>query len=125
MKNFIYKKWILIFYKKNKYLNDNEENDYPIKYSNKLFDSSIIKNQPFLDRPGKIKYAKKHASAYRPLNKINEFTKEIDFCLCCNLPCETKNIIEIFNICDQTENFSECGIGISLYFYFFLNSIIC
>ena len=111
--------------KKNKFLTDNEENDYKNVNGNNLFDSSIIKNTPFLDRPGKIKYAKKHASADRPLHKITNFTKETDFCQCCNLPCETKNIIEPFKICDPTDNFSECGIGISLYFYYFRYSIIC
>ena len=110
---------------KNKYLNDNDENEYPKNHSNYLFDSSIIKNRPFLDRPGKIKYAKKHASADRPLHKIRNFTKETDFCQCCNLPCETKNIIEPFKICDSIDNFSEGGLGISLYFYYFRYSIIC
>ena len=111
--------------KKNKYLKDNEENDYQNNYANNLFDNLIIKNTPFLDRPGKIKYAKKHASADRPLHNIRNFTKETDFCQCCNLPCETKNIIEPFTMCDPTDNFSECGIGISLFFFFFRYSIIC
>ena len=110
---------------KNKYLNDDSENDSPKNRSNYLFDSAIIKNRPFLDRPGKIKYAKKHASADRPLHKIKNFTKETDFCQCCNLPCETKNIIEPFKICDPIDNFSECGLGISLYFFYFRYSIIC
>ena len=73
----------------------------------------------------KIKYAKKHASADRPLHKINNFTKETDFCQCCNLPCETKNIIEPFKMCGTIDNFSECGLGILLYFYFFRYAIIC
>ena len=103
-------------------INDNYN---PNEKFNELFDKSIIKNRPFLDRPGKIKYAKKHASADRPLHKIKNFTKETDFCQCCNLPCETKNIIEPFKICDSTDTFSECGLGISLYFYYFRFCILC
>ena len=113
------------FKKKHKYLKENEDYDYTIEHKNDLFDRSIIKNRPFLDRPGKIKFAKKHASADRPLHKLNNFTKETDFCQCCNLPCETKGIIEPFKICDSTDNFSQCGLGISLYFYFFRFMILC
>ena len=111
--------------KKHKYLKENEDTDYSIEHKNDLFDRSIIKNRPFLDRPGKIKFAKKHASADRPLHKLKNFTKETDFCQCCNLPCETKGIIEPFKICDSTDNFSQCGLGISLYFYFFRFIILC
>ena len=111
--------------KKHKYLKENEDTDYSIEHKNDLFDRSIIKNRPFLDRPGKIKFAKKHASADRPLHKLKNFTKETDFCQCCNLPCETKDIIEPFKICDSTDNFSQCGLGISLYFYFFRFMILC
>ena len=107
------------------YSEETSDTYYPNRYSNKLFDSSIIKNRPLLDRPGKIKYAKKHASADRPLHKIRNFTKETDFCQCCNLPCETKNIIEPYKICDSTDIFSECGLGISLYFYYFRFCILC
>lgn len=110
--------------KKSNYLNENEESDNPNAYSNELFDSTILKNRSFLDRPGKIKYAKKHASADRPLHKVKEFTKETDFCHCCNLPCETKGVIEPFKMCDSIDKFSECGVGLSLYFYFILYSII-
>ena len=111
--------------KKHKYLKENEDADYSIEHKNDLVDRSIIKNRPFLDRPGKIKFAKKHASADRPLYKLKNFTKETDFCQCCNLPCETKGIIEPFKICDSTDDFSQCGLGISLYFYFFRFMILC
>ena len=103
-------------------INDNYN---PNAQFDEIFDKSIIKNRPFLDRPGKIKYAKKHASADRPLHKIKNFTKETDFCQCCNLPCETKGIIEPFKICDSTDTFSECGLGIALYFFYFRFCILC
>ena len=127
MTNFINKKNAVPLIPKNhkNYSDETSEEYHPNKHFNELFDSSIIKNRPFLDRPGKIKYAKKHASADRPLHKIKNFTKETDFCQCCNLPCETKGIIEPFKICDSTDTFSECGLGIALYFYYFRFCILC
>ena len=68
---------------------------------------------------GKIEKAKIHGLAYRPLHKLNEFNNEIKFCRCCNLPCEKKGIIEPFKLCDDIDEFSEYGLGICLYFYFF------
>ena len=77
-----------------------------------------------LDDLGKIEEAKKHRSANRPLHKIKEFNSNVNFCRCCNLPCEEKGIIEPFNYCDDIDKFSECGLGVSLYFYFFHFSIV-
>ena len=71
-----------------------------------------------LDDLGKIENAKKHKSANRPLHKIKDFTDYVNFCRCCNLPCEEKGIIEPFKCCDDIDNFSECGLGVTLYFYF-------
>ena len=88
-------------------------------------DSEYLDDTSFLDKLGKIKYAKKHASANRPMHKINNFTKDTDFCFCCNLPCETKNVIEPFKMCDSTESFNVCGLGISLYFYLFRYCFYC
>ena len=72
-----------------------------------------------LDDLGKIENAKKHRSANRPLHKINDFTECVNFCRCCNLPCEEKGIIEPFGCCEDIDKFSECGLGVTLYFYFF------
>ena len=72
-----------------------------------------------LDNLGTIDNAKKHSSANRPLHKLNEFTESVNFCRCCDLPCEEKGIIEPFHFCDDIDLFSECGLGITLYFYFF------
>ena len=72
-----------------------------------------------LDDLGKIEEAKKHRSANRPLHKIKDFNSNVNFCRCCNLPCEEKGIIEPFKFCDNIDNFAECGLGVSLYFYFF------
>lgn len=73
---------------------------------------------------GKIEWAKEHASANRPLNKLGQFNKNTNFCNCCNLPCETPGIIERFSFCENTENFSVCGKGVPLYFYFYRYCIL-
>ena len=91
----------------------------------KVIKGKAIKKSLFsLDNLGKISLAKTHASANRPLHKINEFTNEVIFCPCCNLPQETKGIIEPYHYCDQEELFAECGVGTYLYFYYFKYAII-
>ena len=72
-----------------------------------------------LDELGTIAKAKDHQSANRPLKILQNFNGNVNFCHCCDLPCETKDFIVPFNICDSTETFVECGVGISLFFYFF------
>ena len=84
-----------------------------------------IKDEFSLGKLGKIEWAKEHASANRPLNKINEFTKSTNFCNCCNLPCETPGVIESFSCFENTENFSVCGKAVPLYFYYIRYSIFC
>ena len=49
-----------------------------------------IQSKFSLDKLGKINWAKEHASANRPMNKLKEFNKNTKFCNCCNLPCETQ-----------------------------------
>lgn len=89
---------------------------------------SLVKNQLkqqfSLYKLGKIEWAKEHASANRPLNKLQQFTKQTKFCNCCNLPCETPGIMERFSACENTENFSVCGKGVPLYFLFFRYCIL-
>ena len=89
---------------------------------------SLVKNQLkqqfSLYKLGKIEWAKEHASANRPLNKLQQFTKQTKFCNCCNLPCETPGIMERFSTCENTENFSVCGKGVPLYFLFFRYCIL-
>ena len=71
------------------------------------------------DDLGTIENAKKHRSANRPLHKLKELTDNVNFCRCCSLPCEEKGILEPFKFCDDIDKFSECGLGVTLYFYFF------
>ena len=115
--------------------NENEDEDVLKKFKNKRRRRNInkdnfnrdkafstvkhqIKDEFSLNKLGKIKWAKEHASANRPMNKIKEFTKETNFCNCCNLPCETPGIMEPFNCCEMTENFAICGKAVPLYFFF-------
>ena len=84
-----------------------------------------IREEFSLYKLGKIEWAKRHSSANRPMNKLQQFTKETNFCNCCNLPCETPGIIEPFSSCEDTDNFSICGKGIPLYFFFFRYCIVC
>ena len=74
-----------------------------------------------LDAPGKVELAKRHISANRPLHKlVNDFSDNANFYRCCDLPCMKKGVIEPFNFCDSIDMFSECGLGVTLYFYFFI-----
>ena len=84
-----------------------------------------IKDKFSLNKLGKIKWAKEHASANRPMNKLKEFTKSTIFCNCCNLPCATPDIIQPFSSCEKSENFSICGRAVPLYFYFIKYCIYC
>ena len=79
-----------------------------------------IKGKKTLDDLGEIEEAKKHCSANRPLHIIKDkLNNNVNFCRCCDLPCEEKGIAEPFNFCDNIDKFSECGLDVSLYFYFF------
>ena len=84
-----------------------------------------INNKFSLDKLGKIKWAKEHASANRPLNKLKEFNKSTKFCNCCNLPCQTPGVMVPFSACEKSENFSICGRAVPLYFYFIKFCIYC
>ena len=72
---------------------------------------------------GTVELAKYHKNANRPLKKIREFDQSTKFCPCCSLPVEQKGYIERYKLCDDTDEFIQCGSGISLYFSFFRFSI--
>ena len=95
---------------------ENSLDRIPVKQT--VFVQTKIKKKT-LDDLGEIEEAKKHRSASRPLHKIKELNNNVNFCRCCNLPCEEKGIIERFHYCDNIDKFSECGLGITFYFYFF------
>ena len=76
-----------------------------------------------LDGLGDIKLAKQHKEANRPLKKIKDFNEKTKFCPCCSLPVRDKECVTKFNFCENTDNYAECGRGISLYFSFFRFSL--
>ena len=84
-----------------------------------------IQDKFSLDKLGKIKWAKEHASANRPMNKLKEFNKSTKFCNCCNLPCATPGVIQPFSSCENIDNFSICGRAVPLYFHFIKYCIYC
>ena len=109
--------------KKEKYNKSNNEN-----FKKEAALSTVryqIQSKFSLDKLGKIKWAKEHASANRPMNKLKEFNKNTKFCNCCNLPCETPGVIQPFSSCEKSENFSICGRAVPLYFYFIKYCIYC
>ena len=73
---------------------------------------------------GTIELANYHKNSNRPLKKLKEFDQSTKFCPCCSLPVEQKGYLERFNFCDDTDEFIQCGTGISLYFSFFRFSLL-
>ena len=73
---------------------------------------------------GKIEDAKIHSDANRPLKKLGEFSSQTRFCNCCGLPCEQKGVMEKYSFNDSTEEFIKHGQVISLYFSFYIYSIV-
>ena len=100
-----------------------ENEDYRQTNNNDLKSSRSSMKQ-FSKLTKKNEFAKLHRDANRPFRKIKDFDKNTKFCPCCSLPVEQKGYIERFNFCDNTDNFSECGRGISLYFSYFRFSIL-
>ena len=70
---------------------------------------------------GKVKYAELHQKANKPMKQLQDLTEE-DIkkysCPCCGLPAEIKGKLEPFKICDNPDEFSNCGQGVVLYFSF-------
>ena len=67
-----------------------------------------------LYKSGDLKIAEKHINANRPHRKIEKNEKSGDSNEIC--PCCKKPIGVPFNTCDDPNDFSDCGIGVSLYF---------
>ena len=85
------------------------------------------KNKKFsLYGKGYIKYAKLHSNAHIPFkDKEKKSSNEITYCNCCKLPSYQKENFEKYSFCKSTpEDFSNCGIGISLYYFFFQFAIL-
>ena len=71
---------------------------------------------------GEIKIAKIHKKSTKPLKQIKDLTKEdikINSCPCCGLPTKIKGKLEDYKMCDNPDEFTNCGEGVVLYFSFF------
>ena len=70
---------------------------------------------------GQIKYAEMHKQATKPLRHIQDLTEEEikDFtCPCCGLPSQISGKLEPYTLCDNPDDFSNCGQGVVLYYSF-------
>ena len=71
---------------------------------------------------GEINIAKIHREVIRPLKKLKDLTKEDiknNSCPCCGLPLKINGKLEDYKMCDNPDEFSDCGEGVILYFSFF------
>ena len=70
---------------------------------------------------GDIKYAEMHKQATKPLRQLQDLTEEdlkICTCPCCGLPSQVTGKLEPYTICDNPDDFSNCGQGVALYYSF-------
>ena len=89
----------------------------------KVKDKSDNKQKWLTKLRARRSFANYHKNSNRPLKKLKEFDQSTKFCPCCSLPVEQKGYLERFNFCDDTDEFIQCGTGISLYFSFFRFSL--
>ena len=114
----------------NKINNEHKNNKSTNKWFKKLKQGKSIKKKLDykdvfnMEGPGTINLAKLHRDANRPLKKIKEFDENIQFCPCCSLPKQKEGYIEELNYKESTDDFTQCGTGIPLYFSFFRFSLI-
>ena len=62
-----------------------------------------------------------------PLKQIKDLTKEEiknNSCPCCGLPTKISGKLEEYKICDNPDEYTNCGEGVILYFSFFKFCII-
>ena len=67
---------------------------------------------------GDVELAERHGSANKPLKQLKEFDSSVEFCPCCNLPAKKDGYLEEFKTCDKSDDFSNCGQGVVLYYSF-------
>ena len=78
----------------------------------------------FLDFLGDIEDAKTHRNSNIPLKKVGEFKENTVFCQCCGLPSEQEGVMEKYKYSDSTDEFIKSGQAVSLYFSFYIYSIL-
>ena len=89
-----------------------EHHDQPISIKNESNAEEIIEK------------AKIHRLANRPLKKIAEFDGSTKFCQCCYNAMKDDVHLTDFQFCDSNDEYAQFGLGISLYFFYILYSII-
>ena len=70
---------------------------------------------------GKIEYAQIHKQATKPLKQLQDLTDEElkkYSCPCCGLPSQISGKLESYELCDNPDDFYNCGEGVVLYFSF-------
>ena len=68
---------------------------------------------------GQIKYAEMHKQATKPLRHLQDLTEqEVKkfSCPCCGLPSQITGKLEPYELCDNPDDFSNCGQGVVLYY---------
>ena len=77
-----------------------------------------------LDDLGNHELAMKHRYANKPLKVLGDLSEDdVNFCHCCDLPCEKKGIVEPFEMCDDTDLFANVVLAFH-YIIFFLNLLL-
>ena len=67
---------------------------------------------------GDVELAERHGSANQPLKGLKKLDDKVNFCPCCGLPSKTQGYLEEYKTCDNPDDFSNCGLGVSLYYSF-------
>ena len=67
---------------------------------------------------GDVELAERHGSANQPLKELKKLDDKVNFCPCCGLPSKTPGYLEEYKTCDNPDDFSNCGLGVSLYYSF-------
>ena len=68
---------------------------------------------------GKVPFAVMHRSATRPKKESGNLTQEEEdkhICPCCGLTEEIPGKVDYFKTCDHPDDFSNCGLGVVLYY---------
>ena len=58
------------------------------------------------------------SSANKPLKKLRNIDSSVEVCPCCNSYLATKGILEPYSMCDNPDDFYNCGQGVVLYYSF-------
>ena len=106
----------------NNNLNFNHENvnsSTKFDLNGKRYEEDNAEEGPFdLYGIGKVKYAELHSSANKPLKKLRNIDSSVEVCPCCNSYLATKGILEPYSMCDNPDDFYNCGQGVVLYYSF-------